>query len=127
MLPEPHCRKQSQRAVRGSQEKRSCCNEQPKAHAPEMPRDALCSKNTAAHKHANVPRGSKQTYGTHEKHHAGGNSTLRARSATQDFNTIHPQEDTEGQGKQKRDPIKTARFPVSAPGGQPCRSDQING
>ena len=36
----------------------------PKAHAPEMPRDALCYKNTATHQHANVARGSEQTHGT---------------------------------------------------------------
>ena len=29
-----------------------------------MPRDALGSKNAAAHQHAHVPRGSKQTHGT---------------------------------------------------------------
>src|SRR2546430_17006531 len=57
MFPEPHFRKQSQWAVGRSQEKRPRCDEQPKAHAPEMPRDALCSKNTAAHQHADVPRG----------------------------------------------------------------------
>ncbi len=29
-----------------------------------MPCDALCSKNTAAHQHANVPRGSQQAHGS---------------------------------------------------------------
>jgi len=48
-------------------------------------------------------------------------------SATQDFKTSHPAENAIRQGNQEQNPIQTARFPISAPGGQPCRSDQING
>jgi hypothetical protein len=72
------------------------------AHAPEMPRDALCSKNTAAHQHANVPCGNKQTHGTHEKGHSDRDSVLSARSAKHDFNTNHPGEDTDRQGMAAR-------------------------
>src|SRR6266478_9984263 len=125
MLPEPHCRKQSQRAVRGSQEKRPCCDEQPKAHAPEMPRDALCSKNTAAHQHANVPRGCQQHHRADEKAHPNGNAIFWRHAAEDLFQTDEPRPGPACQRNQKHCPIEAPRFPVTAPGGQPCRCDQV--
>src|SRR5713101_4892735 len=92
-----------------------------------MPRDALDSKNAAAHQHANVPRRCKQTHRTHEKDHSNRNSVLGTRPAAHDFKTTHPAEDAIRQGNQEQNPVQTARFPVSAPGGQPSSSDQING
>jgi hypothetical protein len=74
----------------------------PVLNAPEMPRGALCSKNTAAHQHANVPRGSQQHYRTHEKALSDGNSVLRARSATHDFNAIPPGEGISNATQSKR-------------------------
>src|SRR5260370_9971755 len=100
MLAQPRCGEEAQWAVGGYEEKSPCCDEQPKAQAPEMPRDALRSKNTAAHQHANVPRRRKQTHGTHEKDHSDGNSVLSAGSAAHDFKTIHPVADANLQGNQ---------------------------
>ena len=34
----------------------------------------LCTENTTAQEHANVPRGRKQSHGTKEKVHSSGNS-----------------------------------------------------
>ena len=40
----------------------------------EVPRDALCSQNTAAQEHANVAGGSEQTDGTQGKVHTSGDA-----------------------------------------------------
>src|SRR6202034_4394181 len=92
-----------------------------------MPRDSFCPKNTAAYKHANVPRACQQHHGTHEKGHSDWNSVLRTCSAAYDFQTSHPGEDTERQRNQEHNPIETTGFPVSAPGGEPSRPDEIYG
>jgi hypothetical protein len=59
-----------------SQEKGPCGDEQRKAHAPKMPRDTLCARNTAAQEHANVTRGKKQRHGTKDEVRRSGISTL---------------------------------------------------
>lgn len=41
------------------------------------------------------------------------------------MNTVHPGENTENQRNQQHYPIRPARFTLSAPGGEPSRSDQI--
>lgn len=41
-----------------------------------LARDALYAESTAAHEQADVPRGSEQTHGSHEKVHPSRDSIL---------------------------------------------------
>jgi len=55
-----------------AEEERACCDEKPKAHAPEMARDALSAGRLAASEHANISGGGEHEDGRHKEGHAGG-------------------------------------------------------
>ena len=55
-----------------AEEERACCDEESKAHAPEVTRDARSAGMPAASEHTDVSSGGEQEDGCHEEAHASG-------------------------------------------------------
>jgi len=92
-----------------------------------MPRDALRALNAAAQQHAHVPCGGEQHHGTHEEGHPNGDTSGQPRVVAQRLNASSLGKGTEGQRNQRDDPIELVGFSVSAFGGQPGGSNEVEG
>ena len=62
-----------------SEEERTCGDEESKAHAPEVTRDALSAGNSAASEHADVSGGGEQEDEAEKEAHAGGSAFVGGR------------------------------------------------
>src|ERR1035438_1992332 len=107
------------------QEYGRCGDEQSKAHAPKMPRQALGAGNPAAYQHAHVPYGSQQSHGTKEKKRPRRIFVLQPRWTSRRFYPKRYFDNSDRQDNEERAPIENARFPVATPGGEPRCYHQI--
>ncbi len=107
------------------QKNRSRSDEPPKAHTPQMTRDALRPGDAAADKHANIPRRGNNGHRTKKSVRPSGIAILQPRLTKRRFQPKGQRDSHNRQHNQQRAPIKTIRPPIPAPRDPPRRCHQV--
>jgi hypothetical protein len=105
-----------------AEEERACGDEESKAHAPEVTRDALSARDSAASEHPDVSGRGEQEDDAEEKAH-GGRSAFVGGRVMEGLDTERDDGGCSADADEKRGPVKRSCNPAAA--GKPGGGDQV--